>query len=234
MAIYTRTLSKIDIDFRKLRRINEDMVTNAYLYQYRDMIIKRYWALTEYSICEQVFDVLCKIDSDNFIKLYELFTIISDEEYEQIYKLYLSGKRYFTKDGYTAKYYEGCSLNPILESSNYLIDNIERIRELVNTFSNAHIMMQDTGFKNVIIQEKNIVIIDPDYYRISNAKISKIREHNYKEILILIRTIFEYYSNNRSNVDRYFDKLQECDSKDALDEIEKSLKRVREPIDIIK
>lgn len=80
MAIYTRTLSKIDIDFRKLRRINEDMVTNAYLYQYRDMIIKRYWALTEYSICEQVFDTLCKIDSNNFIKLYELFTIISDEE----------------------------------------------------------------------------------------------------------------------------------------------------------
>ena len=62
------------------------MVTNSFIYRYKDIIIKKYWYCTELAISDDVFDILHTIDNKHLINLYELFTIISDEEYEQKYK----------------------------------------------------------------------------------------------------------------------------------------------------
>lgn len=235
MGLYNKSFCKLDINIDEIKRINEHMVTNSFIYKYRDMIIKKYWYCTEYAISDDVFDVLCNIDNKHFMKLYEMFTIISDEEYEEKYSKYQQGKLFFSKLGYTAKYYQQDSINPILEHSNYLINNIEELKELVDILSNSQILMNDTKIENTIIQESGIVIIDPDYYNLSNLDIDFIKKNNYKELLHLLKTIFIYFSKlKESDIFDYFIKLDNNDPFDSICEIEKCLKKVKRPIELIK
>lgn len=202
MGIYNKSFCNLNIDLDELERINEDKVTNAFIYRYRDIVLKKYWYCTEYAINDDVFDKLCTIDNEHFIKLYEFFTIISDDEYEEKYAKYQQGKRFFCKDGYTAKYYQPDFLNPILEQSYYLIKSIEGLKKLVDMLSNFKIMMTDTKVENTIIQSNGIVIIDPDYYKLSSQDIDSIKNNNYKELLQLLKTIFNKIC--RIEKDRYF------------------------------
>lgn len=235
MGLYNKSFCKLDINLNEIERINEHMVTNSFIYKYRDMIIKKYWYCTEYAISDNVFDILCNIGNKHFMKLYEMFTIISDEEYEEKYSKYKQGKIIFSKSGYTAKYYQQDSINPILEQSNYLSKNIEELKELVDVLSNSRILMSDTKIENAIIQKSGIVIIDPDYYNLSNLDIDFIKKNNYKELLHLLKTIFIYYSKFKElDILDYFIKLDNNDPFDSIYEIEKSLKKVKRPIDLIK
>ena len=208
------------------------MVTNSFIYRYKDIIIKKYWYCTELAISDDVFDILHTIDNKHLINLYELFTIISDEEYEQKYKSFLHKK--FSKDGYTAKYYQQDSINPILEKSYYLIKNIDELKELIDILSNYHILMEDTKIENSIIQKGQIVIIDPDYYKLSNLDIKTIKENNYKELLKLLQSLFEHFLvDKKCEVIDYFDKLQDGNPIESVSHFEKSLKQVKKPIEII-
>ena len=225
MSLYNKAFYKIDINLDEIERINKYMVTNSYIYKYRDMIIKKYWYCTEYAIGDNMFNKLCSIDNKHLIKLYELYTILSDYEYD-----YYKQRNLFSKDGYTAKYYKKDSINPVLESSNYLIENIEGIKELIEILSSYKIIMKDTKIGNSIIQNSGIVLIDPDYYEFSNLDIESIRKNNYKELLCLIKTIFEHYSKKGK---KYFSDLENNDPIDSINYIENNLKKVIRPIDMV-
>ncbi len=234
MGLYNRSFDKLDINWDDVKRINEEMVTNALIYRYRDLIINKYWFCTEFAINDDVFDKLAMIDNKNLIKLYELFTIISDGEYEERLAKYQQGKRFFYKDGYTAKYYQPDSINPVLEQSNYLIKSIEGLKELTEILSNSKVMMNDTKVENTIIQNNGIVIIDPDYYSLSNQNIDSIKNYNYKELLKLLRSIFMHYAKlKQRDILKFFDELEKNDSLDAICHIEKGLKKVNKPLDLL-
>ena len=152
MGLYNKSFCELNINLDELERINADKVTNAFIYRYRDIILKKYWYCTEYAISDDVFDKLCAIDNEYFIKLYELFTIISDDEYEEKYVKYQQGKRFFCKDGYIAKYYQSDPINPLLEQSDYLIKNIEELKELVDILSNSEIVIIDTKVISCLVK----------------------------------------------------------------------------------
>lgn len=233
MGLYNKSFCKLNIDLNEIKRINENMVTNAFIYRYKDIIIKKYWYCTEYAISDDVFDKLCTIDNDYFIKLYELFTIFSDDEYEKMYTRYLQGKSFFNKDGYTAKYYQPDSINPVMEQSTYLIKSIEGLKELVDILSNARIMMTDTKVGNTIIKNNGIIIIDPDYYRLSSQDISIIKNNNYHELLQLLKTIFMHYAKlEKEIISKLFAELDNNDSLEAICHIEKELRKVKRPLDL--
>ena len=234
MGLYNKSFCKLNINLDELTKINEDMVTNGLIYRYRDMILKKYWYCTEYAINEDVFNKLCIIDNNHFIKLYELFTIISDDEYDEKFAKYKQGKINFSLAGYTAKYYQPDFINPLLEKSAYLINSIEGLKELVDILSNSKIMMDDTKIKNTIIQKNGIVIIDPDYYKLSNKDIKFIKNNNNKELLQLLKTLFIQYSVlKKPNVLRFFTELDNIEPLQSICYIEKELRKVKRPIDLL-
>lgn len=234
MGLYNKSFCELDINLDEIKRINEDMVTNAFIYRYRDIILKKYWYCTEYAISDDVFDKLCTIDNEHFIKLYELFTIISDDEYEEKHAKYQQGKRFFCKDGYTAKYYQPDSINPVLEQSDYLVKSMEGLKELVDILSNSRIMMTDTKIGNTIIQSNGIVIIDPDYYKLSSQSLDTIKNHNYKELLQLLKTIFIHYAEmKKADISKMFTELDNNNPLESICYIEKQLRKVNRPIDLL-
>ncbi len=234
MGLYNKSFCKLNINLDELTKINEDMVTNGLIYRYRDMILKKYWYCTEYTIDEDVFNKLCTIDNDYFIKLYDLFTIISDDEHDEKYAKYRQGKKFFSLDGYTAKYYQPNYINPLLEKSDYLINSIEGLKELVDTLSNLKITMDDTKIKNTVIQNNGIIIIDPDYYKLSNKDVEFIKNNNYKELLQLLKTLFIQYSVLRKmDALNYFTELYNIKPLESVCYIEKELRKVKRPIDLL-
>jgi len=234
MGLYNKSFCELNINLDEIKRINKDMVTNAFIYRYRDIVLKKYWYCTEYAISDDVFDKLCTIDNKHFIKLYELFTIISDDKYEEKYTKYQQGKSFFCKDGYTAKYYHPDSINPLLEQSAYLIKSIEGLKELVDILSNSRIMMTDTKVGNTIIQNNGIIIIDPDYYMLSSQDINNIKNNNYKELLQLLKTIFIHYAEfKKTDILKLFAELDNNNSLESIYHIEKELKKVKRPLDLL-
>ena len=234
MGLYNRSFCELNINLDELERINENMVTNSFVYKYKDMIIKKYWNYTDFAISEDVFDKLCTIDNKHFIKLYEMFTIILDDEYKEKYDKFQEGKRFFYIDGYTAKYYQSSSINPMLEKSNYLINSIEGLKELVEILSKNKIMMHDTKTLNTIINSSGIIIIDPDYYEISNQDIEIIKNNNYEELLQLLRTMFIHYAVlKKYDILKLFDKYSSDNSLESVSYIENELKKVKRPIDLL-
>ena len=234
MGLYNKSFCELNINIDELERINANKVTNAFIYRYRDIILKKYWYCTEYAISDDVFDKLCIMDNEHFIKLYELFTIISDDEYEEKYAKYQQGKRFFCKDGYTAKYYQPDSINPVLEHSDYLIKNIEGLKELVDTLSNSRIVMTDTKVENTIIKSNGIVIIDPDYYKLSSQDIDSIKNNNYKELLQLLKTIFINYAGlKKTDISKTFTELDNNNPLESICYIEKELRKVKRPLDLL-
>ena len=69
MGLYNKSFSELNINIDELERINANMVTNAFIYRYRDIVLKKYCYCTEYAINDDVFDKLCTIDNEHFIKL---------------------------------------------------------------------------------------------------------------------------------------------------------------------
>ena len=234
MGLYNKSFCELNINLDELERINENMVTNSFVYKYKDMILKKYWNYTDFAISEDVFDKLCTIDNKHFIKLYEMFTIILNDEYKEKYDKFQEGKRFFYIDGYTAKYYQSSSINPMLEKSNYLINSIEGLKELVEILSKNKIMMHDTKTLNTIINSSGIIIIDPDYYELSNQDIESIKNNNYEELLQLLRTMFIHYATlKKYDVLKLFDKYSSDNSLESVSYIENELKKVKRPIDLL-
>ena len=222
MALYNRNFDKLDINIEELVRINE-MITNSFIYKYRDMIIKKYWTYTEFTIKEEVFDILCDINNKHFINLYELYTIKADWD----------TNREFSIDGYTAQYYKNDDINPLLESNDYLLSNIIELKELVDLLTDKGILMKDTKRNNCIIQNDGIVLIDPDYYEISNLNYNRLRKFNYRELLNLIKTIFFKYYEDKDNLYKFFEEFRMSKPIESIEHMEKCLKKVRKPIYLI-
>jgi hypothetical protein len=230
MNLYSKSLNRLDIDLRKVERINRLVITNAYIYRYLDLIIKKYWVGTQYAITDEVFELLSAIKNKHLMELYEIFTLLSDTDYEQKHNDYLRGKNSFVMDGYTAKFYQTDDINPLLENSSYLLTNIEELKELVEIISHKHIIMEDTKIENAIIQRQGIVLIDPDFYHLSTKSIEEIRNKNYRELFCLLRNIFEDYGEDL----QYFMHLRGDNALEKINAMEQELKRVRRPIDLRK
>ena len=235
MGFYDRKLKRLDINLKKMYEISNSRSVNSRVYRHNDIAIKSYGALTFKTIDEEMFDKLAAIKNKHFIELYDLFTYIDDDEYYERLYAYNCGRNTFVIDGYTSKYYQKDYINPLHMDSSYLLRNIEEIKELIDTFSKNNILVNDFELYNTVINKDNIVIIDPDLYMFSITGEEITRKNNYLALFALLESIFEgYYIGSKNYVKSLFKKLEAIDPIDSVEEVERSLKKVRNPLYLIK
>ena len=79
----------------------------------------------------------------------------------------------------------------MFEQKNYLLENIEKLEKLFETFSDYKICVEDVKRRNTVINRNEIIIIDPDLFYIFNENASKdfMSLVNKRKLLELVRSI---------------------------------------------
>ena len=152
----------------------------------------------------------------------------------EIYDLLFNEEKQFS--GYTMKYYKPEDINILTMPTDYTLDNLFKIYKDLKMLSKAKIYAFDCDSHNVIMNSKNITVIDTDiyYFRKEDDK-NKIYKDNYEVLLNLFKSL--YYEkikllgfSNKDIVDRLdylFDKHKQLNS------VEKKLIKYKYPIDYV-
>ena len=79
----------------------------------------------------------------------------------------------------------------MFEQKNYLLENIEKLEKLFETFSNYKICVEDVKRRNTVINRNEIIIINHDLFYIFNENASKdfMSLVNKRKLLELVRSI---------------------------------------------
>ena len=190
----------------------------ATIYKNDYIMLKKYksYCPSKLRISENVFNVLKDINNSSFVKLNDI--IIGNDQI----------------DGYTYNYIPSNNINIVDESVDYTLENLKKLEKLIKKFNKLHITMIDTKSTNAILQNNNIVIIDPDMYFIDNSTDTRII--NNKALIELFKSLylncFYGYSFEYENI---INDLFDIDisKKDLTRELSKKL-ICKRPIDIIK
>lgn len=77
------------------------------------------------------------------------------------------------------------------EQKNYLLENMEKLEKLFETFSDYKICVKDVKRRNTVINRNGIIIMDPDLFYIFNENASKdfMSLVNKRKLLELVRSI---------------------------------------------
>ena len=148
----------------------------------------------------------------------------------------------FMIDGYTTKFYQKESINPLCIDKDYLLSNLYEIEKLFNIISSTGIKVDDIFIDNIVYTKDRIIIIDPDFYRISKSKESEIKSWNKRNILILFQSMIEetiglYHEERQKLISWFEDTFFEekiTENTNVTDNIAKELKYVKKPIDVIR
>ncbi len=142
-----------------------------------DKCIKLYYRDTYFRIEKEIFDLMKELNLSNFCKLGNM--VYSNESRSKFI-------------GYTMNYYDTIKDNILLMSSDYIIDNFNRLYDSFVKLSNNHVVCNDTRFGNCIIGN-NITIIDFDFYSFSDLTIPNIKEINISRLMLLFNKICYHY-----------------------------------------
>ena len=79
----------------------------------------------------------------------------------------------------------------MFEQKNYLLENIEKLEKLFETFYDYKICVEDVKRRNTVSNRNEIIIIDPDLFYIFNENASKdfMSLVNKRKLLELVRSI---------------------------------------------
>lgn len=223
---------KIEININDFQFFDNGACGEIYYNNDKDIILKKYYSYTTLSdrLDVNVFDVLKQINHPNFIKLYKLFFDFNN---------YSSPKEQ-PIDIYTAKYYQKEDITPAFVNKDYLLDNFNSIERLFEIFSNANIKVYDVKPQNTVFTKELIIIIDPDYYKISKDGIKDIKIWNKKNLFALFKQLLLYgldcedwgkminwiYNNINAN--------EITENTDLACELSKKLQYIKKPIDVIR
>lgn len=197
----------------------------AEIYKYKDECLKIYFdsCLYENRISVEEFKILKNIKHENFVELYKLIYKMKDNKI--IY-------------GYTMKYYKKEEFEITKNETQYVLYQMEKLFELITKLSTEHIIVDDLKKENIIFNDNNIIIIDPDLFYKTNLKINIINKTNYKELLKLFKQMFltetYKYFNNDNNPNPYhaLDELFDIETnKNLVNNFSKKIKRYKYPID---
>lgn len=231
MAYYNRKYQKIKLD-------NMEYLSSggcAQVFYDKEKIFKEYSSKTSlnWRLSEKMFDVLKDIDNPNFMKLFDI--------YSDYNRLNLLRKRPFVVDAYTAKYYpENNLVNVMFEQKDYLLENIEKLEKLFETFSDYRICAEDVKKRNTVINRNGIIIIDPDLFYIFNEDASKdfMSRVNKRRLLELVRSIMINSESDEvdyltfgNGIDMEILDFKVNEETNITNEVAKKLKYVKKPID---
>lgn len=190
MAYYDRKNRKLDK--RDMKYLANGGFGNVYFDE--ETILKVYYPKCidpfEGKITLEVFDILKEIHHPNFIELLDIysnldFLTLFCRKFNLIYS--------FQIDAYTAKYYQKEDINPLLESKDYLLDNLREIDQLCTLLTKLRIRLDDLRAGNTIFTKEKMIIIDPDYFRLTALSMKQLTIHNKKSLFLLMKDIFSNY-----------------------------------------
>ena len=247
MAYYDRKNRKLDK--RDMKYLANGGFGNVYFDE--ETILKVYYPKCsdpfEGKITLEVFDILKEIHHPNFIELLDIysnldFLTLFCRKFNLIYS--------FQIDAYTAKYYQKEDINPLLESKDYLLDNLREINQLCTLLTKLRIRLDDLRAGNTIFTKEKMIIIDPDYFRLTALSMKQLTIHNKKSVFILFKDICSNYLEEillqenptltlqqrmiRADkiVNRQFDDIRITDQTDIPAVLSKRLKSVKKPVEL--
>ena len=235
MAYYNRNYEKLKLKDMKYLNCGEC----AKILHNEKIILKEYFSDTVhyYRLNEKMFDILKEINNPHFIELFDIYT---DFSFTELLKNKI-GIMPFSIDAYTAKYYQDNSVNVLLESKDYILENFKELEALFNIFSKNMVCTDDIKKDNTVIGKDGIVIIDPDLFYTINSPIDFISLLNKKNLLNLFRSIItnsiivkQNYGKFIAFIDTELVNIEVTNNTNITDEISKKLKYVKKPIEIFK
>ena len=103
----------------------------------------------------------------NFLKndIYKDLSNIKHHNLADIKKILYKNKKYkYTADAYLLSYYEEIYKNFLEVPTEYLLYNIEEIFKLLKIMSEYKMRLDNLKRENILLTEKSIVLIDPDWW----------------------------------------------------------------------
>lgn len=147
----------------------------AAIYKKHD-ILKIYYSFIpdNYRITEEVFNALKDINETNFIKL---------KDY------YIDDNRFIA---YTSKYIKHEDNYSILEMDKELVKyNLIKLKKLILLISKLNIIIDDVNYRNYLLSNDELVLIDPDCYRVNDfMPEEELENFNYRKFLESIKDIY--------------------------------------------
>lgn len=212
----------------------------ANTYHNNTLVFKEYNkdTISEFKISKDVFDILKDIDNPNFIKLYDTYMLTT--LFERI--LYSLNAICFSIDAYTAKLYQKENINPLYINKEYLLYNLSEIEKLLNLISSLGIKVDDIHTGNTVYTKDRIIIIDPDFFKLSHTSESRIKSWNKRNVLVLFQSMIEdskelKCKDRKALLDWFDDNFSVSKVTEDINityNIAKQLKYVKKPIDIIR
>ena len=171
-----------------------------------------------------------KLFSDKFFFNDEVLKIIKKLKPENFYKIY---DLLYDKDnhfcGYTMKYYQNKDVDITKMPTSYLLDNLYKLRNAFKLLSDNNILANDCCKENIIMDDKNITIIDADFFYLTDDN----NNINYRILLNLFRELchesLKMYDYDNYDIDNATEYL--FDNHKDIKEVEKKLVRYKYPID---
>ena len=186
-----------------------------------------------------------RIDDDKCLKLFSEFYMfeldvmkgIRELQLDSFYKIYdllFDGHKRF--NGYTMEYYKPENINILTMPTYYTLDNLFRIYRDFKRLSKAMIYAYDCDSHNVIMDSKNITVIDADiyYFRKDDDK-NIIFKDNYAILLNLFKSLYREQIRllgfSCKDIEDLLDYL--FDEHKQLNNVEKKLIKYKYPIDYV-
>lgn len=249
MAYYDRKNSKLDE--RNMEYLDSGGFANIYFDGEKILKVYHLDSLNPFQgkITLEVFDLLKEIKHPNFMELLDIYSELN--LFGRLYRKFNFSDEFFIH-AYTAKYYRKDDINPLLENKDYLLDNLNGIDHLCTLLTKLRIRLDDLRTENTIFTNEKMIIIDPDYFRLTTSPLDKLAIHNKESLFALIKDICSSYleevlfqenptltSSQRiisadKIVNKQFNDIHITEQTDIPAVLSKRLKSVKKPVELFR
>ncbi len=222
MKYYGKKGTVLELAERNLKFLDNGGTSNIYRID-DETLLKRYYtyASSEVRINEELFESLRTLNSKHIVRIHEL---LKDELGIDII-------------GYLMQYIEAEYIDYLDSDKDLFLTHIEEIERVVDELTKLKIRVMDLKHTNVITQEKGLIIIDPDKYRVVEYEPFYA---NKDQVLYLAYSLLNF---GKSKLDSELDRLKLLtirkqvifdENTNITSELSKVLSKSRKPIDILK
>lgn len=173
---------------------------NGEIYKINSQIAyKKYFSYGECKIKQAIFEFLKSVNNPNFINLIDrYYKSLKVKDYKAFLKSIIDTTPTedirnidtYKIDAYTYYWIEQESIDFLEEDKEYILENFRALLNLADYFSQNRIGLADIKTDNVICNQNNIVLIDPDmYYFIPEFSKTDIHKKNRLRIIYLMSSL---------------------------------------------
>ena len=173
---------------------------NAIVYKLENGIsFKEYFCSGDTIISQSMFEFLKSVNNPNFINLIDrYYKSLKVKDYKAFLKSIsdttptedIRNIDTYKIDAYTYYWIEQESIDFLEEDKEYILENFRALLNLADYFSQNRIGLADIKTDNVICNQNNIVLIDPDmYYFIPEFSKTDIHKKNRLRIIYLMSSL---------------------------------------------